>query len=273
MFKNCIRRNSNGEYEYVYNDVEFLGELVIEDETIWGYVRITPSIVSIIEEQLPIPFEDLVNPAVCVTYFPKNKSILMSVHYFILTNVYDEKYTELKLDDKLKAYFLTEMNQFCVNTENHTLDEYYNKHHIDDCVYTSENGVSASICLDQITIQQIQTILNWCSEHESAVNDLKRHSIDIDYLVDTFYTESRKSHMITYQVEGEYAKDILFASKDLQECIDYIKSKEEAAYEAYLDYCAKCAETYEPVAEYYPTYFITVEDKSYNITNINQLEK
>lgn len=76
-----------------------------------------------------------------------------------------------------------------------------------------------------------------------------------------------------YEVIMAYVPEIAFKSDNIRECVQYIKDNELAEYHDHLDYCQHCAENYERPADYYPTYFVDYENKTYDITDINVLER
>lgn len=76
-----------------------------------------------------------------------------------------------------------------------------------------------------------------------------------------------------HEVIMAYIPDVVFRSDDIRQCVKYIQDNELKEYHDHLDHCQHCAEVYERPADFYPTYFIEFEDRTYDITDINVLER
>lgn len=84
-----------------------------------------------------------------------------------------------------------------------------------------------------------------------------------------------------YKVVCCYTDEVLLYTADKKEAIKKLKDLELKDYHKYLDYCQKCYDNYEDPAiderpaDFYPTYFIEIEDtdKYYTIENYRLLER
>lgn len=82
-----------------------------------------------------------------------------------------------------------------------------------------------------------------------------------------------------YKVVCCYTDEVILETNNKKEAISKLKKLELREYHKYLDYIEDFTEDYTPddgiPAEYYPTYYITIEgsDKVFSIENYIVLEK
>lgn len=77
---------------------------------------------------------------------------------------------------------------------------------------------------------------------------------------------------LKYKVKNIYGDSIEFQSDDIEDCIEWIESKERAKYYDYLDYTQRCKDAYEYYVDYYETYYVTYYGIDYTIVSIQELK-
>lgn len=76
-----------------------------------------------------------------------------------------------------------------------------------------------------------------------------------------------------YKITLCYTDEIVFESDNKSEAINKLRELEGKEYSDYLDYHQSCAENYERPADFYPSYYIEVDDKFFSIEDYVLLER
>lgn len=79
--------------------------------------------------------------------------------------------------------------------------------------------------------------------------------------------------MVEYKVYNYYSDEVEAVASNIEECIAYIEYEEGPEYKWHLEYEQNCIDEWEPYAEFYPSYYIKYEGKTYDITNICALKE
>lgn len=76
-----------------------------------------------------------------------------------------------------------------------------------------------------------------------------------------------------YKITMCYTDEVVFESNNKADAINKLRELEEKDWHEYLDYHQSCVENYERSADFYPTYYIEVDDKFFSIEDYILLER